>query len=261
MGNRIQLNMNQHKLDVLAFAAHPDDVELCAGGTMCLLNQQGYKTGIVDFTEGELGSRGTIETRYKEADVAGQIMGIQSRENLQIQDGNIENNPENRLKVVRMIRKYRPHILLINPMECRHPDHGNAAQLSVDAVFSAGLIKVVTHDDAGNLQKLWRPNHILHYMQALDFVPSFVLDISDVWDERVKAIQAYKTQFFDPNYVPEKGEPETYISSPAFMEWVEARAKQLGYRIGAKYAEGFKYYQGPFGVSDLMKTLARGRVY
>lgn len=239
-------------LDVLALAAHPDDVELCAGGTMCLLAEQGYRTGVVDFTRGELGTRGTPETREEEAARASEILGLVARENLGLSDGDIRNTPETRLPLIRLIRRYRPQIVLINAPEDRHPDHPAASRYATDALFYSGLAKIET-EDGGAAQEPWRPPHVLHYMQSIPFEPSFVVDVSDVWERRMDALLAYRTQF----YTGESDGPQTFISNPAFLEWVEARARTYGYRIGATYGEPLLYRHGPVGVTDLVGVLSR----
>ncbi len=249
------------KLDVLAFAAHPDDVELCAGGTMCLLAKQGYKTGIVDFSKGELGSRGTPQLRMEEAAGAAKIMGIQARVNLGIPDGNIENSKANQLKVIETIRRFQPHMILMNPNVDRHPDHGDAAALVKASLFYAGLRKIETIGPDGVQQEPWRPDHALHYMQSTAFEPMLVVDVSEVWPQRMQAMQAFKSQFFNPDYKPAEDEPQTFISNPDFFEWIEARARNYGYMIGAKYGEPFRYHQGPIGVTDLVDTLSRKKSF
>jgi len=248
-------------LDVLALAAHPDDVELCAGGAVCLMVKQGYRVGIVDFTRGELGSRGTPESRMEEAQAAAEIIGLSARENLGLPDGDIANTKANQLRLIRAIRRYRPHIVLLNAPECRHPDHGAAARLATDALFYSGLRKVGTVDDDGTPQEPWRPHHALHYMQSIEFEPTFVLDVTEVWEQRIRALQAFKTQFFNPDYVPAADEPETFVSNPAFFEWIEARARAYGYKIGATYGEPFLYRHGPVGVSDLVGVLRRKKPF
>jgi bacillithiol biosynthesis deacetylase BshB1 len=248
-------------LDVLALAAHPDDVELCAGGTVCLMVKQGYRVGIVDFTRGELGSRGTPALRMEEAQAAAEIIGLSARENLGLPDGDIANTKPNQLRLIRVIRRYRPHIVLLNPTECRHPDHGAAARLATDALFYSGLRKVVTVDDDGNPQEPWRPHHALHYLQAVEFEPTFVVDVTEVWEQRIRALQAFKSQFFNPGYEPAAGEPETFVSNPAFFEWIEARARAYGYKIGATYGEPFLYRHGPVGVGDLVGVLKREKPF
>ena len=244
-------------LDVLALAAHPDDVELCAGGTMCLLADQGYRTGIVDFTRGELGTRGTPEGRMEEAAAAAETLGLAARENLGVPDGDIQNTKENQQKLVRAVRRHRPRIVLATAERVRHPDHGAATRLAVDALFYAGLAKVETFEDDGAEQEPWRPHHVLHYMQALDVEPTFVVDVSSVWERRMEALLAFKSQF----YQGEDGGPQTYISNPDFLAWVEARARTYGYRIGATYGEPFVYRHGPVGVDDLVATLRRERPF
>lgn len=239
------------KLDVLAFAAHPDDVELSVGGTMVLLAWQGYKTGIVDFTRGQLGSRGTPELREQEAAESAKILKLSARHNLGLADGNIINTPETRLPLIRLIRRYRPHIALINAPDCRHPDHPAAAKFAADALFYSGLRMIETEDD-GEPQEPWRPHHVLHYMQSISFEPSLIVDVSDVWEERLASIAAFKSQFHNPDYEPSADEPQTFVSNPEFFKWLEARARSYGYRIGAEYGEPFLYRHGPPGVKDLV---------
>lgn len=246
-------------LDVLAFAAHPDDVELCAGGTMCLLAKQGYRTGIVDLTRGELGTRGTPEQRDREAARAGEILGLAARETLGLPDGDIANTKANQLGVVRAVRRYRPHLVLVNAPEDRHPDHGDAARLTTDALFYAGLAKVETAEDDGTLQEPWRPQHVLHYMQSLSFEPTFVVDVTGVWDQRMAALHAFESQFYVPGQA--RDEPETFVSNKGFAHWIEARARVYGYRIGATYGEPLLYRHGPVGVADLMTVLSRERPF
>ncbi len=245
-----------HSLHVLAVAAHPDDVELSCGGTICAMVDEGYRVGIVDLTRGELGTRGTPELREEEARAASKILGIHTRENLAMPDGNIVNDERNRLALIRVVRRYRPHVLLINAPEDRHPDHAAAARLAIDAQFYAGLARIESFDDQGVPQSPWRPQHVLHYMQSIDFQPTFVVDVSKVWTRRMEALRAFGTQFHQGD--EEEGDgPQTFISAPQFIEWVEARARVLGYRIGADYGEGLLYHQGPIGVDDLVATLRR----
>ncbi len=249
------------KYDVLAFGSHPDDVELCAGGTVARMIGQGRKVGIVDLTLGELGSRGTPELRLKEAAAAADILGVTRRVNLQLPDGDITNTPENRLKVIRELRATRPDILLIPAPECRHPDHPAGARLVADAVFQSGLVKIETKDDGGANQQAWRPHHVLHYMQSIDFEPTIVVDVSETWNQRNDAVRAYASQVFNPEYDPAEGEPETFISNPGFMEWMDARAKTYGYRIGASYGEPFLYRHGPLGTDDLVAMLTKEKPF
>ncbi len=248
------------RLDVLAFAAHPDDVELCAGGIVCLLTQAGRRVGIVDLTAGELGSRGTTESRREEARRAGEILGLTARDNLGLPDGNIENTERNRLRVIEVVRRYRPKVVLVGAPDCRHPDHRNATRLVVDALFYSGLRQIET-TNGGKPQGTHRPNHVLHYMQVIPFEPTLVVDVSEVWAQRQKALTAFRSQFFSAEYEPAEGEPETYVSNEGFFKWVEARARHYGYPIGAEFGEPLLYRQGPVGVSDLSFLLERGRTF
>lgn len=227
------------KLDILAIGAHPDDIELGCSGTIITEIKNGKKVGIADLTQGELGTRGTAETRAQEAADAARIMGVSVRENLKMPDGFFENNPGNQLKLIRVIRKYRPEIVLANALEDRHPDHGRAARLIADAAFFAGLRKIETNDD-GRPQEAWRPKYVFHYIQDRYLEPSFVVDISDVFEERMKAIAAYTTQFYsNNNKMADDDTPQSYISTPEFLESVIARARMMGKRIGVKFGEGF----------------------
>jgi bacillithiol biosynthesis deacetylase BshB1 len=248
-------------LDVLALAAHPDDVELCAGGTMCRLAQQGYDVGIVDFTKGQLGSRGTPALRMEEAERASEIIGLTARDNLGLMDGDIRNTKDSRRRVIEVVRRYRPHIVLINPPKSRHPDHRDAADLATDALYYSGLQKIETTGPGGDRQEPWRPHHVLHYMQAVSFEPTLVVDVTDVWDRRIEALQAFKSQFHNPDYEPDEDEPETFVSNPQFFEWVKSRARTYGYKVGATYGEPFLYRQGPFGVTDLPAALSNEKEF
>jgi bacillithiol biosynthesis deacetylase BshB1 len=248
-------------LDVLAIAAHPDDVELCAGGTVCLLAQQGYDVGILDLTKGQLGSRGTPEGRMQEAERAAEIMGLAARENLGMMDGDISNTRETQLPIIEAVRRYRPDICLINSEEARHPDHSDAADLVTDALYYSGLRKIETTGPSGEGQEPWRPHHVLHYMQAIDFEPTFVVDVSEVWDRRIEALQAFESQFFNPDYEASEDEPETYVSNPQFFQWIESRARTYGYKVGATYGEPFLYRHAPFGVTDLPGVLANEKQF
>lgn len=228
---------------------------------MCLLAKQGYKTGIVDFSKGELGSRGTPALRMEEAADAAQILGTSARVNLGIPDGNIENSKANQLKIIETIRRFKPHMVLMNPAADRHPDHGDASALVKSALFYAGLRKVETAGPDGETQEPWRPDHALEYMQTTPFEPTLIVDISDVWEQRMQAMQAFKSQFFNPDYQAKDDEPQTFISNPGFFAWIEARARNYGYMIGATYGEAFRYHQGPIGVTDLVATLSRTKAY
>jgi N-acetylglucosamine malate deacetylase 1 len=223
------------KLDLLAIGAHPDDVELGCSGTLITAVREGKKVGIVDLTQGELGSRGTIESRYEEASDAAEIMGIAERENLKMRDGFFQNDEAHQLRLIQALRKYKPEIVIGNIYEDRHPDHGKAGSLINDACFLSGLAQVKTNNEHGEQQEKWRPKYLLHYIQDRFYEPDIILDISDVWEQRMKAILAYRSQF----HSKEINGPQTYISSPEFMEAIVSRARLLGKRIGVRFAEGF----------------------
>lgn len=222
------------KIDILAFGAHPDDVELGCGGTIAKLISEGKKCAIIDLTKGELGTRGTDETRREEAEESARILGISARENLGMKDGFLVNSEEYQLEIVKMIRKYRPEIVLANAIDDRHPDHAKAAKLVSDACFLAGLRKVETLID-GDIQEMWRPKQIFHYIQWKDIKPEFVIDISEHLEKKLEACMAFKTQFYDPKST----EPETPITSKDFYESLTYRAQDLGRLSGVTYAEGF----------------------
>ena len=222
------------KLDILVLAAHPDDAELGCGGTIAKHVAAGHKVGIVDFTRGELGTRGTVQTREQEATDSAQILGISIRENLGLKDGFFQNQKEEQLAVVTAIRKYQPEILLANAIYDRHPDHGKGSDLAFDAAFLSGLSKVETSLD-GKQQSSWRPKAIYHYVQSQYIKPDFIVDVSDSWEIKMNAIRAFRTQFYDPN----NKEPNTFISNPGFLKMIASRAQEMGYAIGVKYGEGF----------------------
>jgi bacillithiol biosynthesis deacetylase BshB1 len=226
------------KLDILVMAAHPDDAELSCAGTILKHIAEGKKVGIVDFTQGELGTRGTPEIRLKESADATIILGLHARENLGIRDGFFINDEETQLKLIEIIRKYQPEVVLANALEDRHPDHGKGAQLAIDACFLSGLRQIKTGDLSA-----WRPKQVYHYIQDRYLEPDFVIDITAHWDQKEAAIRAFKSQFFDPNSV----EPASYISSPDFLNFIQARAMEMGHKIGVKYGEGFQK-QGPLEV-------------
>lgn len=222
------------KLDVLAIGVHPDDIELSCAGVLLVEKRNGKKTGILDLTEGELGTRGTAETRKDEAAKAGTILEVDIRENLGMADGFFQNDRENQLKIIEVIRKYQPEVILCNAPEDRHPDHGRSARLVADATFLSGLVKIET-TVGGVIQKPWRPKYVFHYLQDRYLQPNFVVDITDVFETKLESIKAYATQFHNPG---SEG-PETYISTPDFLDSIIYRSKMLGKMIGVKYAEGF----------------------
>jgi len=222
------------KLDILVLAAHPDDAELGCGGTIIKHIGAGKKVGVVDFTRGELGTRGTEQTRDKEAAGAAKILGLSARENLNLPDGFFVNSKEHQMAVVKAIRKYQPEIILANARYDRHPDHGRGGDLAYEAAFLSGLVKVETDLD-GVKQSPWRPKAMYHYIQSEFITPEIIVDISGTWDKKMEAVKAYKTQFYDPN----SKEPETYISKPGFQKLLEARAIEFGHTIGVTHGEGF----------------------
>ncbi|MEP6928314.1 MAG: bacillithiol biosynthesis deacetylase BshB1 [Ginsengibacter sp.] len=225
------------KLDLLAFGVHPDDIELSCAGTILVEKQNGKKVGIIDLTKGELGTRGDAKTRKEEAENSAVILGVDIRENLEMADGFFKNDEENQVKIIKVLRKYRPEIILCNAPEDRHPDHERSAALVNDATFLSGLKKIETKDEKGNLQEVWRPKYVLNYIQDTYLSPAFVIDISGVFDKKIEAIEAFSTQFYNPEASDK--EPQTYISSPEFLESVINRSKMFGKMIGVKYAEGF----------------------
>ncbi len=239
---------HQTKLDMLVIAVHPDDAELGAAGTILKHVAMGKRVGVVDLTRGELGTRGTPEIRDSEANAAARIMGLAARENLGMRDGFFRNDEAHQLKIIAAIRKYRPEIVITNALYDRHPDHKRAGDLAHDAIFLAGLRKVVTHDAQGVEQEAYRPRMALQFIQDYHIQPDIVVDVTEFWDRKVAAVMAYKSQFHNEEYDEE--EPQTYISSPDFLRFVEARAMEYGRYIGARYAEGFTCRR-LLGVDDL----------
>lgn len=237
------------KLDILAFGAHPDDVELGCGGTIAKEITFGKKVGIIDLTRGELGTRGSVEIRNQEAANAAKILGISVRENLDMRDGFFVNDESHQLKIIKMLRKYKPEIVLCNAIDDRHIDHGKGSQLVSDACFLSGLMKIETEIN-GEKQEAWRPKLVYHYMQWKNITPDFVVDITGYNDKRVESIMAYSSQFYNPN----SDEPETLIASKNFLESLNYRAQDLGRLIGTDYAEGFtvERYLAVNSLSDLM---------
>ena len=240
-----------NKIDVLVIAAHPDDAELFCGGTILSHVAQGKKVAVLDLTRGELGSRGTVETRTSEANKAAGILGLSFRENLGFADGFFQNDREHQLQIVRKIREHRPELILTNAVRDRHPDHGKAAQLVVDACFLSGLIKVET-EWGGKMQEPWRPAHIYHFIQTDYIKPDFIVDISKFFEKKIEAVSAYKTQFFSPDY--NSDEPQTLISSPEYMKFLEGRAREFGQAVRVEYGEGFTKVRD-LGVSSLFDLI------
>jgi bacillithiol biosynthesis deacetylase BshB1 len=233
------------KLHVLAIGAHPDDVELGCSGTLINHIHKGDRVGILDLTQGELGSRGTIESRYEEAAASAALMGVAVRENLKMADGFFENNRAHQLQIIKVLRKYQPDIVLANALADRHPDHGRAGRLIADACFYSGLRMIATELD-GAAQQAWRPKRVFHYIQDRFAEPDFVIDISASFEKKMEAVKCFKTQFFTDS----SADPETYISQPGFIDKIANRASQLGQRIGTRYGEGFMC-ESTLGISDL----------
>jgi bacillithiol biosynthesis deacetylase BshB1 len=229
------------KLDILAFGAHPDDVELFAGGTMAKMAALGYLTGIVDMSRGERGTRGTPELRKREAAKAAKILGLQIRENLAFADGNVPVTPGARLKVIRVLRKYRPSVVLTHYWEDRHPDHANTSRLVAEAVHHAGLAKIRTG------QQRYRPQTLLFFKLPTNLAPSFVVDVSDFSEQRRAAIAAYRSQLFDPS----SSEPSTTLSHPDFLTNVENIHSFYGTLIGKRKGEGF-HFKGVLEIQDII---------
>ena len=224
------------KLDLLAFGVHPDDIELSCAGTLLVEKRNGKKVGIIDLTRGELGTRGTAQTREEEAKNSAEILGVDVRENLEMADAFFRNDEENQRKVISVLRKYQPEIILCNAPDDRHPDHGRSAQLISDSAFLSGLRKIETFEGT-KLQEIWKPSYVFNYIQDLYMTPSFVINISDVIETKLDAIRSFKTQFFISG--ENDNEPQTYISTPEFLESVINRSKMFGKMIGVKHAEGF----------------------
>ncbi len=232
------------KLDILAIGAHPDDIELSCGGTLAKCVKLGYKAGILDLTQGESGTRGNRSIRAREAVKASKILGTQVRENLRLPDGRFEVNETNRMKLITVIRRYRPDILLIPYSSERHPDHVHAHHLAKEAWFYSGLRKLKTRD-RGKDQEPWRPRNYFEFMQKYEFEPSFIVDVSDVFSVRMAAIRAHTSQFYDPNSI----EPETLLSHKSFLDFIETRIRYYGSEIGVKYGEPF-YSVEPIGIEN-----------
>jgi N-acetylglucosamine malate deacetylase 1 len=224
------------KLDILAFGAHPDDVELGCGATLAKEIANGKKIGIIDLTRGELGTRGTAESRDEESKVAAKILGVTMRTNMEFADGFLVNDRKHQLELVKMIRKFKPDIVLCNAIEDRHIDHAKGSKLVSDSCFLSGLLKIDTKcDDKDDRQEPWRPKHVYHYIQWKNLEPDFVVDISGFMKKKMQTVLAYKTQFYDAN----SKEPETPISSKNFTNSIKYRARDLGRLIGVEYGEGF----------------------
>lgn len=238
------------KVDILAFGAHPDDVELSCSGILLSHAAKGKTFGLIDLTEGELGTRGTAEIRKAESTKAAKILGASFRENLGLQDGFFQIDEASLRKVVYSIRKYRPEIVLCNAPNDRHPDHGKGHELVKQACFLAGLRRIITHDKKQQIQEPWRPKMIFGYIQFYALSPDIIVDISTLMDSKIESVKAYKSQFYDPS----SNEPQTVISSKKFLENIRERASDLGRLIGTDYAEGLMVVRTP-GISDLFQLI------
>lgn len=238
------------KLDILAFAAHPDDAELSCGGTLLAHRALGYRTGIVDLTRGELGTRGDANTRMAEAQAAAGILGLSHRSNLGMEDGFFLNDREHQLALIRVIRSLRPEIVLANAIRDRHTDHGKAAELTAHACFLAGLSRIETINDDGLAQEPWRPKQVYHYIQDRHIAPDLVVDISAWWEQKKTAILAYESQFWKPD----AGGPQTPISGEDFLHFLEGRMRDTGRSIGVSFGEGFTSARPP-GTSNLFNMI------
>ncbi len=233
------------KLDVLAFGAHPDDVELSCSGTLMQSIEQGKKVGVVDLTRGELGTRGSAELRIKEASSSAKILGLSERINLNMADGFFLNDKDHQLKIIKQLRYYQPDVVLANAISDRHIDHGRGAALVADACFLSGLKKIET-DCEGVKQNAWRPKVLYHYIQDHYLKPDFVVDVTKFWDRKIESIMAFSSQFYDPK----SDQNNTPISSKEFMSFIASRAREFGRPIGATYAEGFQVKR-VIGVNDI----------
>ena len=238
------------KLDILALGAHPDDVEMSCAGTLLAAAAAGKKIGIVDFTRGELGTRGTPAIRAAEAEAASRILGLSARENLGLPDGFFRNDREHQLPLIAALRRYQPDVVLCNAIHDRHPDHGRGSQLASEACFLSGLRRIETLGHNGQPQAPWRPRVVYHYIQDHQIPADFVVDITAHWAGKWEAIQTYESQFFNPN----SAEPDTYLSSAEFSKFMAARAREFGHLIGVEFGEGFTR-ERPLGVRELTELL------
>jgi bacillithiol biosynthesis deacetylase BshB1 len=223
------------KVDILVFAAHPDDAELGCSATLAKEIASGKKVAIIDLTQGELGTRGSGPLRLLEAEESAKILKLSGRENLGFRDGFFKNDEAHQLEIIKRIRHYQPELILLNAPEDRHPDHGRASALCTEAIFYSGLRRISTLDSDQKEQDPWRPRNVFHYIQDRRLSPDFVVDVTGFWDTKIESIMAFKSQFFDP----ESNEPTSYISSPEFMEFINGRGAEFGHQIGARFGEGY----------------------
>ncbi|GGZ17656.1 bacillithiol biosynthesis deacetylase BshB1 [Echinicola pacifica] len=233
------------KLDILVIAAHPDDAELSCSGTIAAHIAKGHKVGVLDLTKGEMGTRGTPETRLQESAEASKILNLSARENLSFRDAFFVNDEAHQMEIVKIIRKYQPEIVLANAITDRHPDHPKGSEVASQACFISGL-RMVETDHEGLQQEAWRPKYVYHYIQNNYIKPDFVFDISEFWETKLESIKAFKSQFYDPN----NQEPASFISSLEYFKFIEARAREFGHMINVQYGEGFTV-EKMVGVRDL----------
>lgn len=241
--------MALEKVDILAIGVHPDDVELSCSGTILKAIAAGKKVGLLDLTQGELGTRGSAELRLKEAAAAEEILGVSFRVNLGLKDGFFENKEEAQRMIIEVIRACRPDVVLCNALRDRHPDHGRSAELQKTATFLSGLRKIATQWD-GEDQLEWRPRLVLHYIQDYFMEPTIVVDVSEFWERRMESVMAYGSQFYNPK----SDEPESAISSKAFLEVINGKAQMFGRYIDAEYGEGF-IAERPIGISEITELI------
>lgn len=233
------------KLDILVIAAHPDDSELACSGTIAAHVKKGYKVGVLDLTQGEMGTRGTPEIRLEESMEAAKRLGLSMRDNLGFKDVFFEDDFKHQVQIVKYLRKYKPEIILANAVSDRHPDHGKGGSVASKACFLSGLRKIETEWE-GKAQEVWRPKCIYHFIQNNYIHPDFVVDVTEFWEQKMNSIKAFKSQFYDPN----SKEPESFISSSGFLDFIDARGKEFGHSINSTYGEGFTV-ERMIGVSDL----------
>jgi bacillithiol biosynthesis deacetylase BshB1 len=241
--------MTKEKIDILAIGVHPDDIELGCGATILKQISLGYKVGFLDLTQGELGTRGSAELRLKEAEAAREYAQAIVRVNLGMPDGFFQNTPENKMKIIEVIRRFQPDVVLANAVHDRHPDHGNASKMTYEACFLSGLLKIKTSYN-NKPQDKWRPRKIFNFIQDYDIKPDVVVDVTEYMDQKIELVLKYKSQFYDPNST----EDDTPISSPEFIDKLKGRAIEHGRRIGVRYGEGFTC-RDFVGVNDIMNVL------
>ncbi|MCB0560923.1 MAG: bacillithiol biosynthesis deacetylase BshB1 [Lewinellaceae bacterium] len=242
------------KIDILAIGVHPDDIELSCSGTLLRHISQGKAVGLLDLTQGELGTRGSAGLRLEEAAIAAGLMGAAFRKNLGMADGFFSYNRENIIKIIEVIREHQPEIVLANAVSDRHPDHGRAAKLIADACFYSGLVKIPTAGNNGAPHERWRPRALYHYIQDHNLKPDFVVDITPYMDKKIELAQAFRSQVFVPGAEEYEKELKSPISGEDFIDFLRAKARTYGRDAGFEYAEGFNVARTP-GVNDLFSLI------